>query len=210
MIRRFLARQFARPSGWIGRYLIAPWLDRISVEMNLVALDQLDPAPSDYVLEIGFGGGGLIALLLGSGVSRIDAVDVSEAALKRAAERFASEVRDGRLRLASGSVEAVPLGDSTVDKAISVNSLYFWKDLPKAMRELARVVRPGGRLVLCFEPPATLRKWPGHRHGFALYDVGDFVAPAKKAGFHSPKVVSEVGKIAFLCLSMTRASVTSE
>lgn len=172
--------------------------------MNRVALEQLEPGPTDQVLEIGFGGGGLIALLLGSGVSRVDAVDVSEAAMDGAAKRFAEDVSSGRLRLALGSVEAIPLDDSTVDKAVSVNSLYFWKDLPQAMRELARVVRPGGRLVLCFEPPATLRKWPGHRHGFALYDVVDLVAPAKKAGFDNPEVVSEVGRQAFLCLSMER------
>ena len=172
--------------------------------MNRVALEQLEPRPTDQVLEIGFGGGGLIALLLGSGVSRVDAVDVSEAAMDGAAKRFAEDVSSGRLRLALGSVEAIPLGDSTVDKAVSVNSLYFWKDLPQAMRELARVVRTGGTLVLCFEPPATLRKWPGHRHGFALYDIGDLVAPAKKAGFDRPEVVSEVGRQAFLCLSMER------
>ena len=172
--------------------------------MNRVALERLEPDPTDQILEIGFGGGGLLALLLGAGVLRVNAVDVSEAAMERAADRFAADVRSGRLRLSLGSVEAIPLGDATVDKAVSVNSLYFWKDLPKAMNELARVVRPGGRLILCFEPPATLRKWPGHRHGFALYDVGDLVAPARKAGFENPEVVSEVGRQAFLCLSMAR------
>ena len=204
MFRRYLARQFARPSGWVGRVLIAPWLDRLSVEMNRVAFEQLRLDRADHVVEIGFGGGGLLASMLRAGVSRLHGIDISSALVDRASDRFAKQVASGQLRLSLGSVEAIPLADGAVDKAVSVNSLYFWKDLPKAMSELARVVRPGGRLVLCFEPPATLRKWPGHRHGFALYDVVDLVAPAKKAGFDDPEVVSEVGRQAFLCLSMER------
>jgi SAM-dependent methyltransferase len=204
MFRRYLARQFARPSGWIGRTLIAPWLDRISVDMNRVALEQLKLDRTDHVLEVGFGGGGLLALMLRAKIARVHGIDISSAVVDRAAKRFAKDVRSGQLRLSEGSVEAIPLGNGAVDKAVSVNSLYFWKDLPRAMGELARVVRPGGRLVLCFEPPATLRKWPGHRFGFALYDVGDLVAPARRAGFDHPEVVSEVGRQAFLCLSMKR------
>ena len=169
-----------------------------------MALEQLALDPTDHVVEIGFGGGALIGSMLRAGVSRIHGIDVSEAMVDRAAKRFADEVKSGRLRLALASVEALPLADGEVDKAVSVNSLYFWKDLPRAMGELARVVRPGGRLVLCFEPPATLRKWPGHRYGFQLYDVRDLVAPAREAGFDHPEVVSEVGRQPFLCLSMTR------
>ena len=67
MLRRFLARQFARPSGWIGRRLIAPWLDRISAPMARLALDMLEPGPGERVLDVGFGGGGLIAKLLRRG-----------------------------------------------------------------------------------------------------------------------------------------------
>ena len=172
--------------------------------MNRVALEQLKLERTDHVLEVGIGGGGLLALMLRAGALRLHGVDISSAIVDRAEERFAKEVASGQLRLCEGSVEAIPLGNGSVDKAVSVNSLYFWKDLPAAMGELARVVRPGGRLVLCFEPPATLRKWPGHRYGFELYDVSDLVAPARKAGFDHPEVVSEVGRQAFLCLSMER------
>ena len=172
--------------------------------MNRVALEQLRLDRTDQVLEIGIGGGGLLTLMLRAEGLRLHGVDISRAVVDRAEKRFAREVASGQLRLCEGSVDAIPLENSSIDKAVSVNSLYFWRDLPAAMGELARVVRPGGRLVLCFEPPATLRKWPGHRYGFQLYDVVDLVAPAKKAGFDNPEVVSEVGRQAFLCLSMER------
>ncbi|MFN3389325.1 MAG: hypothetical protein ACK40O_10365, partial [Allosphingosinicella sp.] len=45
------------------------------------------------------------------------------------------------------------------------------------------VVRPGGRLVLLFEPPEELRKWPGHRHGFRLFEPEAVRALMEAAGF---------------------------
>ena len=176
MLRRFLARQFAQPSGWIGRALIAPWLDRISAPMNRLALEMLDPEPGERVLDVGFGGGGLLAALRARGCEPIG-IDVSEVAVRRARRRFPAT------ELHRASVEAMPLGDGSLDAAVSLNSLYFWPEPEAAMRELARVLRPGGRLVLLFEPPEELRKWPGHRHGFRLFEAAEVKALMGGAGF---------------------------
>lgn len=176
MLRRFLAGQFAQPRGWIGRTLIAPWLDRISAPMNRLALDMLAPAPGERVLDVGFGGGGLVGALLGRGCHVIG-VDVSEAAVARARRRFSGAA------FHRASVEAMPLPTGELDKAVSLNSLYFWPDPEGGMRELARVLRPGGRLALLFEPPEELRKWPGYRHGFRLFEVEEVRALMEAAGF---------------------------
>ncbi|MFN3389956.1 MAG: class I SAM-dependent methyltransferase, partial [Allosphingosinicella sp.] len=119
MLRRFLARQFARPSGWIGRVLIAPWLDRISAPMNRLALEMLAPQPGQRMLDIGFGGGGLLAALSARGCEPVG-VDVSEAAVRRARRRLPGAA------LHQAPVEAMPLADASVDAAVSLNSLYFW------------------------------------------------------------------------------------
>lgn len=202
-LTRFLARQFARPSGGLGRWWIGPWLDRISRPMNRLVLRELRLQPGDDVLEVGFGGGALLAMILGETPGQVSGVDISEAMLARARRRFR---RETRLRLLPGSAEALPLAAASVDKACSVNNIYFWPDPAAAMAELARVVRPGGTLTVCFEPPDELRKWPGHRFGFSLYEEGEVVALMTAAGFG--RILRAEGKGGkperFLCLTGER------
>jgi ubiquinone/menaquinone biosynthesis C-methylase UbiE len=201
---RLLARQFARPSGLLGRFWIGPWLDRISGAMNRLALEQLDLQASDRVLEIGFGGGGLLAGLLAGTSGAVTGADVSGAMIERSRRRFRDKA--DRLRLVQASAETLPLPDASVDKAVSVSSFYFWPEPEAAFAELARVVRAGGRLVLCFEPPEELRKWSGHRFGFRLLEVEDVRALMEGAGFGRTRVAWGRGRKPdrFCCLSGTR------
>jgi arsenite methyltransferase len=163
--------------------VIAPWLDRISREMNALALACLGMERGDWVLEVGFGGGGLLRSLLLGTRGEVFGADLSDALIGRARERFARDVRRGRLHLLKASAESLPLPPETVTKAVSVNSLYFWPDPAAALAELARVTKPGGRLAIVFEPAAELRKWPGHRFGFRLFEPAEVKALMQAAGF---------------------------
>ncbi|HEX8217191.1 MAG TPA: class I SAM-dependent methyltransferase [Allosphingosinicella sp.] len=199
---RWLAGQFARPSGLAGRFLIGPWLDRISRTMNALVMVELDPKPGETVLEIGFGGGGLIQALLSRGVRSIGA-DVSQAMVRRAESRFG-----GRAAVVRASVEALPFGDREADKAASVNNIYFWPDPAAGMAELARVVRPGGLLAIAFEPPEELAKWPGHEYGFRLWSEAEVRSLMEAAGFERVRTVWGTGRKPdhFLCLTGVRGA----
>ena len=193
MRAHYLAGQFARPHGFVGRRLIGPWLDRIAGPSNRLALRLLDVQPGQCVLEVGFGGGGMLRGLLASGAAEVVGADISEAMLARAMLRFSREVGAGRLRLLQAPVDRLPLGSASIDRAVSVASLYFWPDPAVAFAELARVIRPGGSLVLVFEPADELRKWPGHRHGFRLFEREQVEALVEASGFHIGAVETGYG-----------------
>jgi ubiquinone/menaquinone biosynthesis C-methylase UbiE len=188
VLRRYLAQQFARPHGLVGRWLVAPWLDRINQGMNGLAFQLLAITPGDRVLEVGFGGGALLARILERRPAQATGVDISEEVVARGRARFRREIAEGRARIVVGSVDGLPLGDAAADAACSLNTIYFWKEPAQAMREFARVLRPGGTLVLGFEAPETLRAWPGHRFGFRVYDAPEAVALAEAAGFGNAQV----------------------
>jgi SAM-dependent methyltransferase len=140
--------------------------------MNAVAMEELAPAPGERFLEIGFGGGALLRAAEAAG-AEVSGVDISEAMV----------VRAKGLDVHLASADALPFEDRIFDKAASLNSLYFWPDPEDALTEIARVLRPGGRLLLGFEPAAELRKYPGHVHGFRLFEVAEVRALMEGAGF---------------------------
>jgi SAM-dependent methyltransferase len=165
--------------------------------MNRLALAAVDPRPRERVLEVGFGGGALLRQLRKAG-AEVTGVDISPAMVRRG--------RKGGFAAFEGSADALPLPDRHADKAVSVNSLYFWPDAAAAITELARVVRRGGRLVLCFQAPEAVRAWPGHVHGFRAYEAEQVAAMMKAAGFAEPAIASgedrRLGR--FFCMTSER------
>lgn len=179
--------------------------------MNALALECLRLEREDWVLEVGFGGGGLLRSLLLGTRGEVFGADLSDALIARARERFARDVRRGRLHLLKASVESLPLPPATVTRAVSVNSLYFWPDPEAALAEIARVTKPGGRLAIVFEPAAELRKWPGHRFGFRLFEASEVKALMEAAGFAEVTERWGTGRkpARFCCLSGERIDASS-
>lgn len=144
----FIARQSACPSGLLGR-LIGHVMARETVTANETALELLEPQPADHVLEVGFGHGATIARVAAA-VSRgfVAGVDPSAEMCRMAARRNRRAVASGRVELRQAAVEALPYSDGAFDKILTVHTLYFWPDLGPPFREIARVLKAGGRLVL--------------------------------------------------------------
>ncbi|MEE4351146.1 MAG: class I SAM-dependent methyltransferase [Pacificimonas sp.] len=182
-LNRLLARQFARPSGVLGRLLIAPWLNRMSRADNALALARLQPVQGRDVLELGFGGGALLRMALQAGARSVTGVDVAADMVARAERGFADEIHAGRAHVKRSDGGAIPVAADAVDAAVSLHNIYFWPDQAAMLAELRRVLRPGGRLVLGFEPAAQMRQWPGHEHGFQLQRAEAVAEAVGRAGF---------------------------
>ena len=145
--------------------------------MMAAAFAALAPEAGEAILDLGVGGGALSRALARAGV-RVTGVDPSDVVLAGARRSIGD-----RGRFLMGRGEAIPLADGAMDKAASVNALYFWDALGPVMAELARVLRPGGRLVLGFQTAESVRAWPGHVHGLKAWDEGAIAAALAEAGF---------------------------
>jgi SAM-dependent methyltransferase len=186
MIRRWIAHQFARPSGRFGKWVIAPWLNRIGRRLNRLAFDLLAPKPGEALLEIGFGGGALLERLAVARPAKLVGVDWSRAIVARG--------RKGGAKIVEAQATALPFADDDFDGLVSVSVVHFWPDLAPPMQEMARVLRRAGSLVLVFECEDSLRRWPGHGHGFQLWTAADVIDAAAAAGLALDARVEEQGR----------------
>lgn len=150
IVKCLLMRAFGRPTGLLGRlggFIMA----RTNQQMARRAIDLLAVQPTDHVLEIGFGPGvGIQWLVQAVSSGWVAGIDPSEEMLELATARNAKAVATGRVELRRGSVERLPFEDARFDKALAINSMQVWPDAVAGLREIRRVLKPGGTVVLGF------------------------------------------------------------
>lgn len=137
------ASPFALPKGRLGRLA-----GRIMLFTNKQTeqLALLDPKPGSRVLEVGFGPGGLIRQLLKTRAASVCGVDLSPEMVTLAGKVNRSAGR--RLELRVGSAAETGYPDEDFDHVVTVNNVAIWPDLEAGLRELHRVVRPGGTVLV--------------------------------------------------------------
>ena len=147
-----LMRMFGRPKGILGR-LGGIIMARTNQPCAAWVIDLLGIQPHDSVLEVGFGPGVGIELLARS-VSEgyIAGVDPSEEMVEQARARNVNAMESSRGDLRYGSVERLPFEDNTFTKALAINSMQVWPDAVAGLREMRRVMTPGGSIALGFTP----------------------------------------------------------
>ncbi|MDX6711568.1 MAG: hypothetical protein QOH96_2584 [Blastocatellia bacterium] len=203
LFRRILARQLACPSGLVGRWFTAGWLDRANVAMNRATMEQLRIKEGDRVLEIGFGGGDLLEQILSDGRCEFVAGVDRSIDMVRVVEKRLRRIDKGKFEVRVGDIEDIPYEDGSFTKLCSVNTLYFWRRPRVAMAECRRVLQHRGRMVLCFNSKENLIGWPIHKHGFRLYELEEVQNMFTDAGFDSVEVVSDSDQVQvrFYCVS---------
>jgi SAM-dependent methyltransferase len=176
-----LSRQAAHPDGLLGRALGRLWVSE-TAHVNDTVLELLDAVPGEQVLEIGFGPGRSLGMLAERGVLATG-VEVSATMIDLATRRNATLVDDDRITLVKGDGTSLPLPDATFDGVLSVHNVHFWSDPKRTVGEIARVLRPGGRVVLAFrggEHPLPSRLDPSI---YKTVTTGQAVTLLREAGF---------------------------
>jgi len=131
-----------------------------SAPFGLALLEAVPLEPGATVLDVGCGTGfPLLELAHRLGPrARLLGVDPWAAVLARAQAKCRAQDAANVL-LVQGVAERLPLGDAVVDLVVSNNGLNNVQDLRKALRECARVTRPGGRLAFTMNLPETMRRF---------------------------------------------------
>ncbi|HEY3726495.1 MAG TPA: class I SAM-dependent methyltransferase [Solirubrobacteraceae bacterium] len=153
----------------------------------------VDPRPGQRVLDVATGTGMVAFELADRGQCDVTGLDQSEAMLGAARARLAGSPRfNGRIRFVSGEAERLPFADGEFDALTFTYLLRYVEDRAATMRELARVVKAGGRIGMVEfgvpSAPVLRALWRVHtRVGLPVlgrlvsrswYEVGRFLGPS--------------------------------
>lgn len=156
--------QVRKPDKWFGR-LTARAMNKGHEGMTDWGLSHVAVESRFNVLDVGCGGGRTIEKLAGMARNgAVYGVDYAEGSISVAREHNAHLIKAGCVVIQKASVSQLPFSDDTFDLVTAIETQYYWPDLLADMREILRVLKPAGRLVVIAEMYKGGRyyclKWP--------------------------------------------------
>lgn len=133
-------------------------------------VERIDPRPEQTILDVACGTGAVALELVRRSGCSVVGVDQSAEMLAEGRRRIRRAGEDERVTLVEARAEALPFPDSAFDALTFTYLLRYVDDPAATLRELARVVRPGGRIagLEFFVPP----RWPARAVWKAYVRVG--------------------------------------
>jgi ubiquinone/menaquinone biosynthesis C-methylase UbiE len=191
-LKTILAKHLRKPHGLIGK-IVALLMNKTNDNMNKFTIEQLDLHPHEYILEIGFGNGKYFTNLIKEvSKGKLFGLDYSETMVNQVKFRHQKLIKQGLLEVTQGSISSMPYEDGKFDKIFTVNTIYFWPDPINDIKEMYRILKDKGRLVITFRAKENMEKLSFTKHGFTLYSTDEVMNILKNAGFKDISLVSKL------------------
>jgi ubiquinone/menaquinone biosynthesis C-methylase UbiE len=145
----YLARQVKKPTRFVGR-LFARMMNKSHSSLTDWALGHIELDPAATVLDVGCGGGKTIQKLSRLAAS-IDGVDYAAGSIAESRSLNKTLISEGRVFIQQASVSSLPFPDARFELVTAIETQYYWPDVVNDMKEILRVLKPGGRLMVVAE-----------------------------------------------------------
>ena len=189
LFKRFMASQLRKPSGWPIGWIMLGRLNHWNREMNRKSLATMEIHDSERVLELGCGGGQLLGMIADKiSTGKVIGVDWSPLAIRFCKFKLRRFINQGKLDLVCQDAVKIPLPDNSIDCICTVNTVYFWDKPEAVLAECSRVLKSGGRIVLCNSVLSELSSEdypPEYFRNHAVEEVGQRL---RSLGFSKPVV----------------------
>lgn len=181
LLKRFFT-QCAHPEGRMGRMMLrfmnfghAPLTNRV--------LSHVTFHEGMTMLDIGCGGGATLQRLLKcSSNAKAYGIDISEESVAKAKE-VNKELLDKQAFVCQGTASQLPYEDAKFDLVTAVETVYFWPELPKCLKEVRRVMKHGAQFAIMVEVPDPDSMWTKVVEGMTAYTPEELKSLLDDAGF---------------------------
>jgi ubiquinone/menaquinone biosynthesis C-methylase UbiE len=165
-------------------------------------LGHISVSDNYTILDVGCGGGRTVSKLASMAAQgKVYGVDYSDESVAATKRTNARGIDLGRVEIRHGSVSQLPFPDGMFDLVTAVETHFWWPDLPRDTREVFRVTKPGGRLIVIAEvykgattTVSKLAEKYASRTGMVLLSVDEHSQLLTSAGFSGVQVVEERAK----------------
>ena len=190
-----------KPVGFGGKIMVA----MMNLGHSPVArwgLRFLELAPDARVLDCGCGGGANIKRLLKlCPKGKVQGIDYSAVSVEKARKVNAGAIAAGQCTVQQASVAELPFEAEQFDVVTAFETVYFWPELAQNFREVYRVLKPGGTLLICNESNGDTdkdKKWTEIIGGMTIYKDAELKTYLEQAGFHDVQIHK---KKSWLCIT---------
>ncbi|HEY2860114.1 MAG TPA: class I SAM-dependent methyltransferase [Terracidiphilus sp.] len=147
----YLVTQVRKPSRWVGRPF-ARLMNKSHSDLTDWGLSHVAIEKSLNILDVGCGGGrtvGKLAQMATEG--HVHGIDYASGSVAESRTHNKQLIEAGRVQIEQASVSALPFPDDTFDLVTAVETQYYWPNLRDDMREILRVLKSGGTLLIIAE-----------------------------------------------------------
>jgi ubiquinone/menaquinone biosynthesis C-methylase UbiE len=193
--------QCQKPAGLLGRFVLWNMNSRHS-KVTDWGLAHISIDNRDTILDAGCGGGRTVNKLAAiASQGKVYGVDFSGASVAFARRINKQWIDADRVEIREASVSQLPFSEHVFDLVVAVETHFWWPDLPSDMREVLRVLKPGGALIIIAEVykvantvTAKLAEKYALLSGMKLLTANEHRELFTNAGYSDVQIIEEPGK----------------
>ena len=175
--------QAKKPTGIFG-LLIARLMNIGHNKLTNWALPYLSIKEDDIILDIGCGGGKTVNKLAKTArKGKVYGIDFSDASVKLSSELNRDYINSGKVDIQKASVSKLPFPDNSFNIITAIETYFFWPDLGNDMKEILRVLKPKGNLLIVSEVYKNSENEKSLDRWYKLSNTTDFMQYQTKEEF---------------------------